>query len=69
MEETKDRFFVIDSNGMPQLIFLTHSPDKGSQRKIGYTLYYDTGFTEDDEAEIQKLLTEDESLADLVATE
>ena len=63
------RLDFIDSNGMPQLIFLTHSPDKGSQRKIGYTLYYDTGFTEDDEAEIQKLLTEDESLADLVATE
>ena len=63
------RLDFIDKSGMPQLIFLTHSPDKGSQTKIGYTLYYDTGFTQEDEAEIRKLLSEDETLADLVATE
>ena len=63
------RLDFIDSNNMPQLLFLTHSPDKGSKSKIGYTMYYDSGFTEEDEAQIRKLLAEDESLADLIASE
>ena len=42
---------------------------QGSKTKIGYSMYYDSGFTEEDEAEIRKLLTEDESLADLVTAE
>ena len=42
---------------------------QGSKMKIGYSMYYDSGFTEEDEAEIRKLLTEDESLADLVTAE
>lgn len=42
---------------------------QGSKMKIGYSMYYDSGFTEEDEAEIRKLLTEDESLSDLVTAE
>lgn len=50
-------------------MFLTRTPGSGSKMKIGYSMYYDSGFTEEDEAEIRKLLTEDESLADLVTAE
>jgi hypothetical protein len=32
-------------------------------------MYYDSGFTAEDEAEIRKLLAEDESLAGLIASE
>ena len=63
------RFDFIDSSGMTQLMFLTHAPASGSKMKIGYSMYYDSGFTEEDEAEIRKLLTEDESLADLITAE
>lgn len=63
------RLDFIDSNNMPQLMFLTHTPGSGSKMKISYSMYYDSGFTEEDEAEIRKLLTEDESLADLIASE
>ena len=63
------RFDFVDSSGMPQLMFLTRTPGSGSKMKIGYSMYYDSGFTEEDEAEIRKLLTEDESLADLVTAE
>ena len=63
------RLDFIDSNNMPQLMFLTRTPGSGSKMKIGYSMYYDSGFTEEDEAEIRKLLTEDESLADLVTAE
>ena len=63
------RFDFVDGSGMPQLMFLTRTPGSGSKMKIGYSMYYDSGFTEEDEAEIRKLLTEDESLADLVTAE
>ena len=63
------RLDFIDSNNMPQLMFLTRTPGSGSKMKIGYSMYYDSGFTEEDEAEIRKLLAEDESLADLIASE
>ena len=63
------RLDFIDSNNMPQLMFLTRTPGSGSKMKIGYSMYYDSGFTEEDEAEIRKLLTEDESLANLITAE
>ena len=63
------RFDFVDGSGMPQLMFLTRTPGSGSKMKIGYSMYYDSGFTEEDEAEIRKLLTEDESLANLITAE
>ena len=44
------RLDFIDSNNMPQLMFLTRTPGSGSKMKIGYSMYYDSGFTEEDEA-------------------
>ena len=63
------RIDFVDESGAPQLVFVTHSPDTGSKTRIGYTMYYETGFTEEDEAEIRGLLADDESLADLAASE
>ena len=63
------RFDFIDESGMPQLMFLTHTPDSGGKTKISYSMYYDSLFTEEDEAQIRKLLAEDESLEDLLTAE
>ena len=63
------RIDFVDESGAPQLVFVTHSPDTGSKTRIGYSMYYETGFTEEDEAEIRGLLADDESLADLAASE
>ena len=52
------RFDFLDGNGYPVMKIVTSKPDKGSKMKIGYTIFCESVFTEEDKAEIQRLLEE-----------
>ena len=59
------RFDFVDEYGNPVLMFTTYKSYTIEPTKFGYSLYYQSGITAEDEAEILKLLSEDASLADL----
>ena len=59
------RFDFVDEYGNPVLMFTTYKSYTIEPTKFGYSLYYLSGITAEDEAEILKLLSEDASLADL----
>ena len=59
------RFDFVDEYGNPVLMFTTYKSYTIEPTKFGYSLYYQSGITAVDEAEILKLLSEDASLADL----
>ena len=59
------RFDFVDEYGNPVLMFTTYKSYTIEPTKFGYSLYYQSGITAEDEAEILKLMSEDASLADL----
>ena len=63
------RFDFVDGNGNPVMMFLMLTPMTGNQTKFRYSMTYSNIFTEADEAEIIKILTEDASLAGLAIAE
>ena len=55
------RFDFVDEYGNPVLMFTTYKSYTIEPTKFGYSLYYQSGITAEDEAEILKLLSEDAS--------
>lgn len=63
------RFDFVDGNGESVLVFVMREPTTGSKTSLSYLMVYDDLLTEEDEAEISKILTEDASLAGLAIAE
>ena len=62
-------FDFVDASGNSVLRIITDAPKNGDKTKFRFFIYCKGEMTEEDGAEIRKLLAEDTSLADLVETE